>query len=344
VSGVLSHASPPGRTIHLGLEGGEHPNLIPQPLPLPRVDASAFTSPTAFAAHLATTHERYLTWAPPASSFEKGYLFMQLEPDWPALAMQRGTLFGAHDALGYNPVQSPRYWSFMRARSPLPIFYNAAVIDVPTLRDVWLLGVRYLVVPTGVTPPVGGRVTGSADGYDLVEIAGWQSRTSVVTDFRVVPGVTGALRTVLPPTFDPSELAVLERDPGIRPATAPGEGWSTYAESTPESVAIEAVAAGPSILLLRTTFDEGWTATIDGEPAEVLATDGFLMGVALGPGTHTVQLRYRDDAITRGAMAGTAAWGIGAAALVAAVLTERRQRRPRGEVATPGPLADGDLR
>ena len=56
---------------------------------------------------------------------------MQLEPDWPALAMERGTLFGVHDPLGYNPVQLPRYWNYMRARTALPVFYNASVIDVP---------------------------------------------------------------------------------------------------------------------------------------------------------------------------------------------------------------------
>ena len=95
---------------------------------------------------------------------------MQLEPDWPALAMERGTLFGAHDVLGYNPVQLRRYWSYMRVRTPLPVYYNASVIDVPTLRDVRLFGVRYLVVPTGITPPVEGSVVDRAQGYDLVEV------------------------------------------------------------------------------------------------------------------------------------------------------------------------------
>ncbi|HEY7763155.1 MAG TPA: hypothetical protein VIC52_09105, partial [Actinomycetota bacterium] len=78
-SAVFSQLTPPGDTIRLNLEAGAHPNLIPQPLPVPRVDASAFVTPTAFVPRLAATHDRYLTWAPPASSFQKGYLFMQLE-------------------------------------------------------------------------------------------------------------------------------------------------------------------------------------------------------------------------------------------------------------------------
>ena len=167
VGAVISQRTAPGDTIRIGLEAGEHPNLVYQPLPLPRVDATAFVTPTRFVPRLAATTDRYITWAPPAASFEKGYLFMQLEPDWPALAMERGTLFGAHDALGYNPVQLRRYWEYIRVRTPLPVFYNASVIDVPMLRDVRLLGARYLVVPTGITPPLATSLVDRGDGYDL---------------------------------------------------------------------------------------------------------------------------------------------------------------------------------
>ena len=235
-------------------KAGAHPNLIPQPLPLPRVDASAFVTPTAFVPRLAATHDRYLTWAPPASSFEKGYLFMQLEPDWPALAMERGTLFGLHDALGYNPVQLRRYWEYMRVRTPLPVFYNASVIDVPTLRDVRLLGVRYLVVPTGIAPPLDGTVVDRAQGYDLVEVEGWQPRVSVVPDFRVVPIDDRR------PAHDP---AALVRPGAARGARArpghrcrrptPNQAVAAYAEASPESVRIDVRATAPSIVVVRTS-------------------------------------------------------------------------------------------
>ena len=158
VSVAWSHSVTTADTILLGLEGGEHPNLIPQPLPAPEVDAAAFVAPTAFVPRLQASDERYLTWAPPAAAFDKGYLFMQLRPDWPALAMERGTLFSIRDPLGYNPVQLPRYWDYLRARTDLPVFYNAAVIDLPTSQDVGLLGVRYLVIPTGIASPLPGTV------------------------------------------------------------------------------------------------------------------------------------------------------------------------------------------
>jgi hypothetical protein len=329
VSAIVSQLSPPGRTVLLNLEGGAHPNLIPQPLPLPRIEASEFVAPTAFVPRLAMTHDRYLTWAPPASSFEKGYLFMQLEPDRPALAMERGTLFGLHDTLGYNPVQLSRYWGYMRARTPLPIFYNAAVIDLPTLRDVRLLGARYLVLPTGVESPLEGTSVGRADDYDLVQLEGWHPRASVVADFRVVADAASALRAILPSSFDPSRVAVLEREPGFDPVRHAAPGVATYSESSPENVAIDVRATTPSIVVVRTSFDDGWAATVDGQPATVMPVDGFLQGIVVTAGDHDVRLTYRDEALTAGLRIGAGAWLlIVVAGTIASVRERRRRHRP----------------
>jgi hypothetical protein len=334
-----SHSVTTADTIRVGLEGGEHPNLIPQPLPGPEVDAAAFVAPTAFVPRLRASGERYLTWAPPAAAFDKGYLFMQLRPDWPALAMERGTLFSIRDPLGYNPVQLPRYWDYMRARTDLPVFYNAAVIDVPTSQDVALLGVRYLVIPTGLATPLPGRVVERAQGYDLVELTTWQPHVSVVASWTVVDSPTDALRTVTAPGFDPSTDAVLESDPGLRPAPGAAPGTARMQEDSPSSLTIEAHAAAPSIVVVRSTYDDGWTATVDGEPADVLPVDGFLQGVPVGAGDHTIDLVYRDTAVTNGLVAGAVVWIGLAVAFVVAVLTERRHRRePRAATAhaTPG--------
>jgi hypothetical protein len=138
------------------------------------------------------------------------------------------------------------------------------VIDVPTLRDVRLLGVRYVVAPTGIAVPLDGEVVDRAQGYDLFEVADAQPRSSVVPSFRVVPNLTAALRTVLPPTFDPARLAVLERDPGIEPTPDAEPGSATYEEDRPERARLSVNATAPSILVIRTAFDDGWTATVDG--------------------------------------------------------------------------------
>ena len=340
-SAAWSQATSFGDTVRTGLEGGEHPNLVPQPLPLPEVDATAFTTPTAFVPRLLATQQPYLTWAPPAAYFEKGYLFMQLEPDWPALAMERGSLFGVRDVLGYNPVQLPRYWDYIRARSDLPVFYNASVIDLPTDLDVQLLGIRYLIVPTGIPSPLSGTVVDRAQGYDLVELEGSPPRTSVVPAWTVVTTKTAALASVLTPGFDPVTDAVVESDPGViqQPGSAPGQATTT--ETTPEAIDVEVDAAAPSIVVVRTTYAEGWVATIDGEPADVLATNGFLLGVAVDAGAHEVQLTYRDPSIGRGLAAGAIAWIALLVAALTTVVKERRRSRSALPPDSPVPSSDG---
>ena len=239
-----------GGTVRLGLESGDHANLLPGPLRAPDVAERAFLRTGPIARFLADhPGDRYFTYAPPASNYVKGYLWTQGERDWPALENERGTLFGIPDVFGYNPVQLPRYWSWIRAVNPLPIFYNASVLPRPTLQQLRLLGARYLIIPKGV--PLPGDVTGSIvateDGYDLYEVFGSQPRASVVSEWSVAGDAAEALRTVLEPRFDPGAEAVLERDPGITPAPSGGAaaspGTASYREAAPEDVRVSVACA-----------------------------------------------------------------------------------------------------
>ena len=46
------------------------------------------------------------------------------------------------------------------------------------------------------------------------------------------------------------------------------------------------------ILVFQTAFDRGWRALIDGVPSPTLKADVGLLGVKLGPGEHTAEIRY----------------------------------------------------
>lgn len=345
-----------GGTIRLGLESGDHPNLLPGPLREPDVSAAAFLEPGRIARELQRhPSDRYLTFAPPAAYYVKGYLWTRGERDWPALENERGTLFGIPDVLGYNPVQLPRYWSWIRAVNPLPIFYNASVLPEPTLEQMRLLGARFLIVPEGVPLPrdIAGRIVTAEGGYRLYEIFGWQPRASVVGDWRVVPDPAEALRVVVDDGFDPSRLAVLERDPGIPPpAPPPGEaasrapGTATYREAVPEDVRITVDANAPSIVVVRNNWDAGWSATVDGRPAPVLRADYFRQGVPVPPGRHRLRLVYRDPLIARGLVASGIVWSMIVVAFLAALAVERRARRRaphRGEDAGAAPRRGAEM-
>jgi hypothetical protein len=335
-----------GGTIRLGLESGDHANLLPGPLRAPDVDAEAFSDPGPIARYLLDhPQDRYLTFAPPAAYYVKGYLWTQGEHDWPALENERGTLFGIPDVLGYNPVQLPRYWSWIRSVNPLPVFYNASVLPEPTLQQMRLLGARYLIIPQGVGLPRGltGRIVATEQGYDLYEIFGWEPRASVVSSWSLAGDAADALRAVVESGFDPAREAVLEATSGI-PAAASGAradrtsgagepsppGTAAYRERAPEDVRIGVTAPQPSIVVVRNNWDVGWTATVDGHAAPVLRADYFRQGIPVPAGRHDVRLVYRDPRIGRGLLASGAAWAVLLAALVASLAVEARRRGRAG--------------
>lgn len=344
LSGALWSSAYTGGTVYLGLEGEDHPGLGPQPLRWPTVDVHRYLDPGGIAERLqrdAPGDGRYLAWIPPAAAFVKGYLFTQSPADWPALLLGRAMLFGLEDTFGYSPIQLPRYWSYIRATNELPVFYNASVLRLPDVADARLLGIRYVIQLRGTPPYVelgdGSRVpTLPGDRlvterrYELVEIDGWQPRVSVVPSWITEATSVDALQAVLEPSFDPADLAVVERDPGIAPGT-PAEGTSSarYAERTPEDVRIDVTAASPSIVVIRNAWDEGWEATVDGAPAEVLVTDYFLQGVAVPAGTHDVRLVYREPSLATGLAASAGAWLVLALTAAVAFVLRVRGRRAR---------------
>ncbi|MFB3738425.1 MAG: YfhO family protein [Candidatus Velamenicoccus archaeovorus] len=328
-----------GGTVYVGLQSGEHPNLPAQPLRWPDVRLTRYLEPGTLARALlrqGVDDGRYLAWIPPAAYFNKGYLFSQDPQDWPALLLGRALLFGLEDTLGYSPIQLPRYWSYIRATNRYPVFYNASVLQLPEMADVRLFGIRYLVIPKGIVPTypirgaptVPGRVVASERGYDLYEVQGWQPRVSVVPHWTAVASGVEALRAVQEPGFNPAIQAVVEQNPGIpaAPVAAPA-GRATYHETHPEDVRVSVHAEAPSLVVIRNAWDRGWSATVDGRPAPVLRADYFLQAVPVPAGDHEIRLAYTDPTIGRGLAASAAVWGVLVAALVGALIAERRARR-----------------
>ena len=81
----------------------------------------------------------------------------------------------------------------------------------------------------------------------------------------------------------------------------------------------------PETLLITVAHGQGWTAYVDGQPAELLRADTAFMGIDLPAGTHDIELRY----FTPGLPEGLAITGIGILALVALVFALRRQSKAK---------------
>ncbi|HYU92660.1 MAG TPA: YfhO family protein [Actinomycetota bacterium] len=333
LGGALWSSAYQGGTVFVGLEGHAHPALAPQPLRWPEVPMDRYLQSGPIARYLQNRAEeaRYLSWIPPAAYFNKGYLFSQEPEDWPALLLGRAMVFRLHDALGYSPIQLPRYWSYIRTTNRLPVFYNAAVLQLPSLEDLRLLGVRYLIGVQGVGLPPGlsGSLVASERGYDLYQVAGSEPRVSVVSRWTRVPDGVEALEAIRDGSFDPGRSAVVEGQPGFSAAGQPGElaGSATYQETVPEDVSITASATAPSVVVVRNAWDGGWSATVDGRPAPVLRTDYFLQGVPIPSGTHEIRLTYRDPMIGRGLVLSALVWLGWLAGVAGLVIVGRRRSR-----------------
>lgn len=123
---------------------------------------------------------------------------------------------------------------------------------------------------------------------------------------------------------------VLLSEPG--PLGSGGDGEVDVALDAPTAVRIDVDADGDGYLVVADAMQTDWVATVDGEPAALVAADHAGVAVAVPEGAHTVELRYRP----RGQRAGLALSGLTALGFVGALAAERlvkARRARRGETA-----------
>jgi hypothetical protein len=300
------------------------------PLLRPDIDADAYVRAGPLVRELqAAGTARYVS-LDPSRSGTRGHLLSQTESDWGLMANHRSVLFRVEEAQGYNPVQSIRYWLFVRAAEPKRLRYNAAVFIHPTDAVLNLLQVGLVVGPSSYAPlpklePLTGEgqwtvyrfprliLESSAGGADI-QIEGPAPRASLVTEWDVVPPAD-ALQIVSEPDFDASDRAVLEEDPGMEPTGDP-PGRATYRHRGPQAADVIVESGSPALLVVRNVWDPGWRATVDGRPVPVLVTDYLMQGIAVPAGRHTVELRYDDPWVGYGLLGSALAlMGLAAAAL-----------------------------
>lgn len=88
------------------------------------------------------------------------------------------------------------------------------------------------------------------------------------------------------------------------------------------SVELEA----PGFVVLADVFYPGWEATIDGQPAEILKANRAMRALAVTPGRHTIEYRYRPESWRNGLLLSGVGWAIWLAWLVVCRLMNRSKR------------------
>ncbi|HEX2129715.1 MAG TPA: YfhO family protein [Solirubrobacterales bacterium] len=96
-----------------------------------------------------------------------------------------------------------------------------------------------------------------------------------------------------------------------------------------EAVEASVSAAGPSLVVAAQDYSEGWSVTVDGEPADMESIDGALMGVIVEAGEHRVRFEYTPPRLLAGA-------GLTLAAAILGIALVWMSRRRRAEAGASG--------
>jgi hypothetical protein len=215
-----------------------------------------------------------------------------LVPGDAALSPQEARLIGAREALwpqlqaldGLGGVAP--YFSAPDARYVLAL----QSAQQTTLR---LLGVRFEALARGQGGPPG--LATSESGVRVLERP-VLPRAFIVHRARVAGDETELAGA------DLAEEALVEAPLQL----APGSGVARVALDEPGRIDAEIETGAPGLLVVGEHFDPGWTATIDGAGASVIAADFVALGVAVPPGRHRVALRFSPRGLAAGLACATA--------------------------------------
>jgi hypothetical protein len=182
-----------------------------------------------------------------------------------------------------------------------------AAADWPAQRRLLAtMGVGYLLADSA--PPGASPVAGVPHLYRLPDTPGSPGglpRAWVVAQARIVTTPGAALSELMAPTFDPAAQVLLEASrPSAPPAAVPGDGSTSRVASLREGWnrrTIDLVVARPGYLVAAYTYYPGWSATVDGRPAEIVRADYALLAVPVEAGQHRVELTYRPLSFIVGA-------------------------------------------
>ncbi len=278
----------------------------------------------------ARTPGRVLAFDPPDRRRD-GYQDLLPDPaSWPLLGNQRAQLFGLEDAEGYNPLQSVRYWRFVRTiNRGTRIRYNAATFARLSAVALDLLQVTSVVAPGALQPRFWGPAVAHEGRWALYQVPDPAPRASVLSSWTVVGDQEAALRAVTAEGFDPSAGVVLEQDPGVSPwgGSSSVGGRATYVQLDPNLARVDVSAPTPSVVLVRNVYDPGWRATVDGRPARVMPADSLMQAVAVPAGTHTILLTYHDPPVGYGLLGSGVAIAVLLSAALGLAVRDRRRRR-----------------
>jgi len=212
-------------------------------------------------------------------------------------------MHGLEMATGHHPNDFARYRELIGMEgSSMPRY----VLE-PNVMAV--LNIQYMIVPESVgslpegyggsqlvaQSQLGGQVYQSLYEFPTLPRARLVGAARVVPDEEIVP-------LILTPDFDPASEVILSSPPPTPLDGGPVQGEVVWEERGTDHLRLSVTSDRNALLVIADNWFPAWRATVDGEAAPVLRAYHTVRAVPVGPGEHTVELRYVSP-VLRGSLA-----------------------------------------
>jgi hypothetical protein len=161
-----------------------------------------------------------------------------------------------------------------------------------------MLNVGCAVLPAGVEWPGLGLTRVASLGDQVIYTRPALPRAWVVHRTRTAPDSETAWQMINEPAFDPAVEVVLEGVPETRGSAGAGRARVEREDAGRIEIALSTPVAGT--LVIAQSYYPGWSARVDGAPADVLPANFGATGVPVPAGEHRVVLTYAPASVRAG--------------------------------------------
>jgi hypothetical protein len=188
-----------------------------------------------------------------------------------------------------------------------------------------LLNVRYIVAKTGQrTEPV----VFASGKWQVHQHPSGCPRAWIVHRTELHQSARSIIEAVQQTTFDPKEIALLSEPLKVDLHPAAGAEDVVVRNYGEDGFDLEATASAAGLLVISEMYYPGWTATVNGRPAQIYKVNGLLRGVRVEPGQNRVTMRYQPWTVRLGLILACSA--VLGTMVLASLVVYRRKRNPVG--------------
>lgn len=207
---------------------------------------------------------------------------------------------------GYHGNQLRWYDDLLGGPAQIPnrILGGAGLTNITNGPFLNLVGARFLALPKRVQFPPGHfgdkplTIARDFGGAVIYENPNYFPRAFFVDSIEIIPDRADMYPRIISGADDLRKVVLLEQAPEGWSARRTGPSDSLAPDSVAllasgsDSIAVECHVGREGILVVTTAFYNGWRPEIDGQPAELIRTNGAFLGVRVGPENKRVVFHY----------------------------------------------------